>query len=689
MASSKRSFKMFVVEELGGFPHFLLWAFLEWILIASLYIDGFLAFISSTFATIFELEPPCVLCTRVDHALVGKDPHTYYNNSICECHKKDISSLAYCHVHRKLSDIQTMCEGCLLSFATEKESDTSTNKSILGSWQNDNNLFMKDDRKTILKTTANDYNDSMLDVNKCSCCGELLKTRAASKGFARSFSNLRALGATSSPRAQAAASSPRAISSTFSPRMCFTPTSWRTEDSRYTELKFVSDTEPDMPEYDFGFSTDSKKDMKSATMQLLPDSEDMNDESCKTPNLIKSNKFFGIPLNESTTVSPRWANKTPKKASSLEKFDTSLEINDESPGDGDSSSLQCLKKQARIDRKNLVTLTMELEEERSAAAVAANNAMAMITRLQAEKAAVQMEALQYQRMMEEQAEYDQEAIQILQDLVAKRDEHMKAMESELESYRERYGELRKVGSDQCEADADEYYQEWRSQSLSSFGEKSESGTPLGRDYDDSGSHYVDPRSPLERDYVDPGSPLEKDYADTMSPLERDHDESGSPLGSDHDHDEPKSPLKRDHEESESPSRRNHDEDGESHSGRSIENEERDTYEESLFDFENEKYQLYSMLKNLENHIQSFDDDDEWDEEDKDIVQENRATLKREVSLIRERLRALEADSGFLKHTAMTLQKGETGTKLLTEIAQHLRKLRRLEDINTTDSSTTA
>jgi hypothetical protein len=46
-------------------------------------------------------------------------------------------------------------------------------------------------------------------------------------------------------------------------------------------------------------------------------------------------------------------------------------------------------------------------------AVAANNVMAMITRLQAEKAVVQMEALQYQRMMEEQAEYDQDAIHIL------------------------------------------------------------------------------------------------------------------------------------------------------------------------------------------------------------------------------------------------------------------------------------
>lgn len=74
------------------------------------------------------------------------------------------------------------------------------------------------------------------------------------------------------------------------------------------------------------------------------------------------------------------------------------------------------------------------------------------------------------------------------------------------------------------------------------------------------------------------------------------------------------------------------------------------------------------------------------------VKENKAALKREVSVIRERLRSLEADSGFLKHTAMTLQKGEKGAELLTEIAQHLRKLRHSEtpeDMNTTEDINTS
>lgn len=58
--------------------------------------------------------------------------------------------------------------------------------------------------------------------------------------------------------------------------------------------------------------------------------------------------------------------------------------------------------------------------------------------------------------------------------------------------------------------------------------------------------------------------------------------------------------------------------------------------------------------------------------------EKNQNLEKEVFLLGERMRAVEADSSFLKHAAMTLQKGGEGTKLLTEIAQHLRKLRHSE-----------
>lgn len=112
--------------------------------------------------------------------------------------------------------------------------------------------------------------------------------------------------------------------------------------------------------------------------------------------------------------------------SSLESLDGSLsEIEGE-------SLLDRLKQQVEYDRKCIRALYKELEEERNASAVAANQAMAMITRLQEEKAALHMEALQYLRMMEEQAEYDVEALEKANDLLAEKEKEIQDLEAEVE-----------------------------------------------------------------------------------------------------------------------------------------------------------------------------------------------------------------------------------------------------------------
>ncbi|GFY94764.1 myosin-binding protein [Actinidia rufa] len=94
-----------------------------------------------------------------------------------------------------------------------------------------------------------------------------------------------------------------------------------------------------------------------------------------------------------------------------------------------------LKRQVDHDKKLMGALYKELEEERNASAVATNQAMAMITRLQEEKAALNMEALQCLRMMEEQAEYDVEALQKANDLIAEKEKELQDLEVELELYR--------------------------------------------------------------------------------------------------------------------------------------------------------------------------------------------------------------------------------------------------------------
>ncbi|KAI3685161.1 hypothetical protein L6452_34397 [Arctium lappa] len=710
MTTTKRTFRMFIEEELGEFPHFLVWAVLEWMLIISLYLDGFLSCIANKFADVFELDPPCVLCTRVDHALGGKNPNLYYNESICESHKKDISSLAYCHVHRKLSDIRNMCDGCLLSFATDKDADSDSNKLK----DDDEGGKAEDDqKKTSAELAEKKVKDSSKtevgDENRCSCCGECLKpkqvTKEASKEVSRCLSNFRApsllssnsprtsssLFPNSSPRAFSSSlfpslsprasslfpnSSPRAFSSSLfpnssprasslfpnssprasslfpnssprasslfpnssprasslfpslsprasslfpslsprasslfpnssprasslfpnsSPRASSlfpstslppmaSPRSWRIEEGRnsemshprYSDLKFVSDNEPDMPEDYYGLNVNTKqtKDTKSGQ-----DSEDPNEDSGKTPGYNKGNKFFGIPLTESITGSPRWAASKPPKKAPIDKPDLFSDAVEEPPSADGQTLVQQLKKQISDNRKTLVTLFMELDEERSAAAVAANNAMAMITRLQAEKAGVHMEALQYQRMMDEQAEYDEEAIQILRDLFFKKEEDVKVLEDELEMYRVRYGELKKFGSDEYDFDADEYYDELQART---YGEKSEGGSLVDGGGNRKGNH------------------------------------------------------------------------------------------EASVNFETERNQLFGMLKDFEDYHARLSSQE--DRHDKHTGKGSNVKLLREVSLLMEKLTAMEAESGFLKQAAMTLEKGDEGTKVVSEIAEHLRKI---------------
>lgn len=171
--------------------------------------------------------------------------------------------------------------------------------------------------------------------------------------------------------------------------------------------------------------------------------EDINPESPKTPPFPWGNKFFGIPLTDSPNSSPRWSYAISKK-SPLEKTESASDFSNNEGNlqdEEDDAVLNNLKMQVRLDRKSLMALYMELDEERSAAAVAANNAMAMITRLQEEKASLQMDASQYQRMMEEQIEYDEEVLQETNDLLLKLEEEVKNLETELDIYRDKYGYL--------------------------------------------------------------------------------------------------------------------------------------------------------------------------------------------------------------------------------------------------------
>ncbi|KAF5741265.1 hypothetical protein HS088_TW10G00261 [Tripterygium wilfordii] len=77
---------------------------------------------------------------------------------------------------------------------------------------------------------------------------------------------------------------------------------------------------------------------------------------------------------------------------------------------------------------------LELEEERAAAASAADEAMAMILRLQKDKASIEMEARQYQRIIEEKFAYDEVEMDILKEILISKERENHFLEKELEAY---------------------------------------------------------------------------------------------------------------------------------------------------------------------------------------------------------------------------------------------------------------
>ena len=103
--------------------------------------------------------------------------------------------------------------------------------------------------------------------------------------------------------------------------------------------------------------------------------------------------------------------------------------------------VQELLRALQSERETMAALYSELEEERNSSATAASEALAMISRLQEEKAAIQMEAWQFQRMVMEKAMYDQEAIEVLKEILAKQEEERLDLEEEVRLYKERLDEV--------------------------------------------------------------------------------------------------------------------------------------------------------------------------------------------------------------------------------------------------------
>ncbi|XP_019419089.1 PREDICTED: myosin-binding protein 2-like isoform X1 [Lupinus angustifolius] len=99
-----------------------------------------------------------------------------------------------------------------------------------------------------------------------------------------------------------------------------------------------------------------------------------------------------------------------------------------------------LRRLVKIERQRCHAACAEIENERVAASSAAEEAMAMILRLQNEKSSIEIHANQFRRMVEQKQEYDQEVIEELRWAIMQHESQKSLLEDQLGIYREKLRE---------------------------------------------------------------------------------------------------------------------------------------------------------------------------------------------------------------------------------------------------------
>ncbi|CAN6934790.1 unnamed protein product [Brassica oleracea] len=310
-----------------------------------------------------------------------------------------------------------------------------------------------------------------------------------------------------------------------------------------------------------------------------------------------------------------------------------------------------LKSELEEERKALNALYEELEEERSASATAANETMAMINRLHEEKAAMQMEALQYQRMMEEQSEFDQEALQLLNEVIVKREKEIAELEKELEVCRKRFEEY------EAKERMGMMMRRMRDSSVDSYRNNEGSDENNG----ELGHKSVEGESEMENTPVDVVLRLDEcldDYeGERLSILGRLKflEEKLTALNDEEDNEEEAKTF----ESNGSINGNGHVHDKETNGKHRVLKSKR----------------LLPLFDAVDGEIGNGDHyENGVDESEKGEI----VNVEGEVDELYERLEALEADREFLRHCVGSLKKGDKGVHLLHEILQHLRDLKNID-----------
>ncbi|CAN6478545.1 unnamed protein product [Victoria cruziana] len=414
----------------------------------------------------------------------------------------------------------------------------------------------------------------------------------------------------------------------------------------------------------------------------------------------------------------------------IERKDSGIESLDDSVlgevEDCDNVVIERLKASLKTERMAFNALYSELEEERSASAIAANQTLAMITRLQEEKAAMQMEAHQYQRMMEEQSEYDQEALQLLNELMVKREREKQELEKELELYRKkvlryeaRERRMRKMKANENDVGQTLNHQARRASSSSSTAGDSDELSADFNDGDDGFDTVLESNQNTPDEALHSSSNVHENTKlttldESLAVFEQERFSILEQLKALEE-----KLLTLSDEESESTTTMNQivgmpgavvpeetfelivgsSNLAEAHSletcGKdALFNEDSDmavngTTDHLTCDGKRPAHRIYDgpapkellplfVSASSENEREEEEEEEEASFGHSDVHLCRHVAIEEEVEQVYERLQALEADEEFLKHCVNSLKKGDKGIHLLQEILQHLRDLKAVE-----------
>ncbi|XP_076941298.1 myosin-binding protein 2-like isoform X2 [Bidens hawaiensis] len=719
----------------------LIYALLEWTLILLLFLNSIFQHFIIKFTQFFGLKPPCIWCTRLDRLFEPENKNSH-RDLLCELHSKEISQLGLCLKHKKLAESHGMCPDCsskklVCSVESDDQDEVGLKCSCCGvdivinrlaSCNSIIDLIGSDEVQKQGKETEETGETEVgllkkedLNSEKLTQDLEFFLDYSGNQLVPiesidpidedQEFGDFQEAQIVSELKAEPEIVTEEVVVVTE-----------KTEDSsKFSELdsmefeetenslvfhvnssSSVSEPSQMVQETEEGNSEDEEAEVSIGTEIPVLDSIDeikaqdnfdlyslSHEEPSTSSHDLEFNLECGFEeTREDEKTEDLNLNEIERKESTV---DESLDEGEMDSGDS-SNTTEKLKLALKAERKALQALYTELEEERSASAVAASETMAMINRLQEEKAAMQMEALHYQRMMEEQSEYDQEALQLLNELKVKKDK-------ELELYRKKVLEYEakdrmqfstsSVKSVTCSSscshsdDGDGMWvdvnHESKEEGIGDENQESRNGNqnpPVDTrldpdssfvDFEDERLSILSQLKVLEEKLFTLSDEEDRHFGE-LKEIEDYFEENGKHLNEDYDHDGqevndmangfPNEPHEIDYQDRRViGSMRNRPFPP---FGR-LETESDDGVITS-----NGNGNGFHANKVENTAVTMFE------------LQKRRIDVEEEVDQLYVRLQAIEADREFLKHCVGSLKKGDKGMKLLQEILQHLRDLKNVD-----------